>query len=253
LRELAVNRLLVCALGVTLFFGAVTSLWWFPTGREVRPVEAALRRAGELPEGDFRRGFPVVALRRYADLQIELDGKPVPVTGPAAARRRRFSESLRSKPRPVVDPVVVAGVGASSVDITRVEPEDGPRPGQWSREEHWIRAAWTDEGVAHERAWNASEIMRAFEREVGRGQEPEAVFLEMVPPVQAGNPRLFAIAATWLLCAWIALVTGLCEGKSPRTLFGRTLLAVVLGPVWILLAWLFSLGPRLIVRRWRAG
>jgi hypothetical protein len=242
------RSLLIPAVLVTAFYAAVSSLWWYPTGSEAAPAEAA-----RIGGGGMDRGFPIVALRRYPDLYLELDGKRVPVEGTEADARRRFSESLRHKPRPKVDPVIIAGVSASSVDITRVEPRDGPRPGAWDREEHWIRASWSDGDARHERAWNASDIIRAFEREVGRGQEPEAVFLEMGPPVREARPVWFLAVAVWLLCGWAALASGLCEGKSPRTLFGRTLAALVLGPAWVVLAWLFGMGPRLLLRRWRPG
>lgn len=244
-------RLALGAFLVTALYAAFTALWWYPAGREGPPAEihSPELRGRALPE-PLSRGLPVVALEAYPDLRLELDGRPVPTSGPEAARRRAFSIALRQKPRPKVDPVILAGVPRSSVDITRIQPEDGPRPGEWTREEHWVRARWTDPatGRPQERAWNASEIMRAFSRDVGEGQEPEAVFLEMGPPVQAGPPLGFAVAAVWLLIAWGALVTGLCEGKSPRALFGRTLAALVLGPVWLLLAALLGLGPRRLLR-----
>lgn len=243
-------RLALCALLVTALHAALTSLWWYPTGREAPPAEihAPELRGRVFPEV-LDRGLPIVALQAYPDLRLELDGRPVPTTGAEAARRKAFSESLRRKARPRVDPVILPGVPRSSVDITRVQPEDGPRPGEWTREEHWVRATWTDPAAGpQERAWNASEIMRAFSRDVGRGQEPEAVFLEMGPPVRAVSPVRFGLAAVWLLIAWGALVTGLCEGKPPRRLLGRTLAALVLGPFWLLVAALRGLAPRRLLR-----
>lgn len=234
------------ALAVSALYLALSSLWWYPAGRERAPAEAALESVRPRLTGDlYRRGLPLVALQRYPDLQVELDGRPVPVKGPEAAQRRAFSESLRLKPRPKVDPVVLYGVPSVSVDITRVQPGDGPRPGGWTREDHWVRATWThpEDGSRQERVWNAAEVFRAFEREVGAGQEPEALFLEMGPPVREGRPTWFAGAAVWLLTAWGVLVVGLCQGLSPRALFGRTLLALALGPVWLLLAWVFQ--PRI--------
>jgi hypothetical protein len=244
-------RLGFAALLVTALYALFTSLWWYPTGQEGPPAEVRMTGIRDQVHGDLpSRGLPVVALERYPDLTLELDGQPVPTNGSAAEQRKNFSLSLRQKPRPKVDPVILSGVPQSSVDITRVEPEDGPRPGDWTREEHWIRAEWTDpsDRSRQVRAWNASEIMRAFGREVGPGQEPEALFLEMGPPVQPAHPLQFALAAVWLLIGIAALATGLCEGKPPRALFGRTLAALALGPIWILLAALLGLGPRRLLR-----
>lgn len=72
------QRVLVAAAAVvTGLYAVVLSLWYYPTG------------------GKERRGLPVVALHRYPDLRLEMDGKPVPGQDPA--RDPRFARLQASR------------------------------------------------------------------------------------------------------------------------------------------------------------